>query len=496
MKLFKKFASFILAFAMVMAIAMPSVVKAEGNGSITITGAKSGHIFEAYQIFAGDLSEDGKSLSNITWGSGVTEAGKTEFGNAQDKARSLESNRPAAVTFANAVSKYLNTASGTRSVVEGENYKINNLTPGYYLVKDQDDSVSGQDSYTKFILEVVGNDISAKVKSSVPTSEKKVKDTNDFTGKTTGWQDSADYDIGDEVPFQLTGHVATDYNEYNSAYQLVFHDTLSNGLTFNASSVKVYVNDNTDPVTADMYTITNPTTDGHSFDVTIHDVKALGQDISKVRVEYTDKLNDNAAIGSAGNPNTMYMEFSNNPNSTQGGSKGQTPEDKVIVFTYKTVINKINSSHQPLTGAAFKLEKVLENGSTELVKEYKITDVDRDRTSFEFTGLDDGKYILTETETPDGYNTMHPITFSIVASHDTASANPTLTELNGDKVSGEIEFATNINEGTLTANVVNYKGSELPNTGGMGTTILYAAGVILILAAGAFLLMQKKAENK
>lgn len=496
MKLFKKFASFILAFAMVMAIAMPSVVKAEGNGSITITGAKSGHIFEAYQIFAGDLSEDGKSLSNITWGSGVTEAGKTEFGNAQDKARSLESNRPAAVTFANAVSKYLNTASGTRGVVEGENYKINNLTPGYYLVKDQDDSVSGQDSYTKFILEVVGNDISAKVKSSVPTSEKKVKDTNDFTGKTTGWQDSADYDIGDEVPFQLTGHVATDYNEYNSAYQLVFHDTLSNGLTFNASSVKVYVNDNTDPVTADMYTITNPTTDGHSFDVTIHDVKALGQDISKVRVEYTAKLNDNAAIGSAGNPNTMYMEFSNNPNSTQGGSKGQTPEDKVIVFTYKTVINKINSSHQPLTGAAFKLEKVLENGSTELVKEYKITDVDRDRTSFEFTGLDDGKYILTETETPDGYNTMHPITFSIVASHDTASANPTLTELNGDKVSGEIEFATNINEGTLTANVVNYKGSELPNTGGMGTTILYAAGVILILAAGAFLLMQKKAENK
>lgn len=496
MKLFKKFASFILAFAMVMAIAMPSVVKAEGNGSITITGAKSGHIFEAYQIFAGDLSEDGKSLSNITWGSGVTEAGKTEFGNAQDKARSLESNRPAAVTFANAVSKYLNTASGTRSVVEGENYKINNLTPGYYLVKDQDDSVSGQDSYTKFILEVVGNDMSAKVKSSVPTSEKKVKDTNDFTGKTTGWQDSADYDIGDEVPFQLTGHVATDYNEYNSAYQLVFHDTLSNGLTFNASSVKVYVNDNTDPVTADMYTITNPTTDGHSFDVTIHDVKALGQDISKVRVEYTAKLNDNAAIGSAGNPNTMYMEFSNNPNSTQGGSKGQTPEDKVIVFTYKTVINKINSSHQPLTGAAFKLEKVLENGSTELVKEYKITDVDRDRTSFEFTGLDDGKYILTETETPDGYNTMHPITFSIVASHDTASANPTLTELNGDKVSGEIEFATNINEGTLTANVVNYKGSELPNTGGMGTTILYAAGVILILAAGAFLLMQKKAENK
>lgn len=499
MKLFKKFASFVLAFAMVMAIAMPSVVKAEGNGSITITGAKSGHTFEAYQIFAGDLSEDGKSLSNITWGSGVTEAGKTKFGNAQDKARSLEGKRSAAVTFANDVSNYLNTTSGT-CVVDGKNYKISNLAPGYYLVKDKDRSVPGkdskQDSYTKFILEVVGNDVSAEVKSSVPTSEKKVMDTNDTEGTTTGWQDSADYDIGDEVPFQLTGHVATDYNEYKSAYQLVFHDTLSNGLTLNRNSFKVYKNDSDEVFDKSQYEVR--ITDDQHFTVTIKNVKDLGTDVSKVSVEYTAKLNGKAAIGSAGNPNTMYMEFSNNPNSAQGGDKGQTPEDKVIVFTYKTVINKINSDKKRLTGAAFKLEKVLKNGSTKLVKEYKITDDEKDsnRTSFEFTGLDHGEYILTETETPDGYNTMHPIKFSITASHDTKSADPKLTELNGDKDSGEIEFATNINEGTLTANVVNYKGSELPNTGGMGTTILYAAGVILILAAGAFLVMQKKAENK
>ena len=502
MKLFKKIAGFILAFAMILAIAMPSVVMAEGNGSIgngsiTITGAKSGHTFEAYQIFAGDLSEDGKSLSNITWGSDVTEAGKTRFGDAQDKARSLEGNRPAAVTFANEVSNYLATPSGT-SVVDGKNYKINTLTPGYYLVKDKDGTVPQEQAYTQFILEVVGNDVSAEVKSSFPTSEKKVKDTNDFTGRTTGWQDSADYDIGDEVPFQLTGHVATDYNEYNSAYQLVFHDTLSNGLTFNASSVKVYVNDSTDPVDADKYTITNPTTDGHSFDVTIHDVKSLGTVVAKVRVEYTATLNRNAVIGSAGNPNTMYMEFSNNPNSTQGGSKGQTPEDKVIVFTYKTVINKVNSSHQSLTGAAFKLEKVLENGSKKTVKEYTITDSEEDcnRTSFEFTGLDDGEYILTETETPDRYNTMHPITFSITASHDTDSADPKLNSLNGNLVNGQIIFTADKDEGTLTADVVNYKGSELPSTGGMGTTVLYVAGAVMILAAGAFLVMQKKAEDK
>lgn len=91
---------------------------------------------------------------------------------------------------------------------------------------------------------------------------------------------------------------------------------------------------------------------------------------------------------------------------------------------------------------------------------------------------------------------MDPITFNVIASHDTEAADPKLTDLNGDLVDGQIIFTADKEEGTLTADVVNYKGSELPNTGGMGTTILYAAGVILILAAGAFLVMQKKAENK
>lgn len=494
MKLFKKFASFVLAFAMIMAIAMPSVVKAAGNGSSTITGANAGHTFEAYQIFAGDVS--GSTLSNLKWGSGVNAEGQIALGDAKAKAKSLNDSS-AAKTFAYEVSKYLATASGT-SVAEGKNYKINNLTPGYYLVKDRDGSVSGQDSYTKFILEVVGNDVSAKVKSSVPTSEKKVMDANDTEGTKTEWQDSADYDIGDAVPFQLTGTVAQDYNDYKGAYQLVFHDTLSNGLTFNASSVKVYVNDSDTPVATNQYTITYPATDNHSFDVTIHDVKSLGTDVSKVRVEYTATLNENAIIGSLGNPNKMYMEFSNNPNNEQGGDKGQTPEDKVIVFTYKIVINKIDSRRIPLAGAAFKLEKVLTNGEKKLVKEYTIgaDENDPEKTKFEFTGLDDGQYILTETVAPEGYNTMDPITFNVIASHDTESADPKLTDLNGNPVNGEIEFTVNKDKGTLTAAVVNYQGDELPSTGGMGTTILYAAGVILILAAGVFLVMQKKAENK
>ena len=91
---------------------------------------------------------------------------------------------------------------------------------------------------------------------------------------------------------------------------------------------------------------------------------------------------------------------------------------------------------------------------------------------------------------------MDPITFEITANHDVESSNPTLTELSGNKVTGEIAFTVSKDDGSLTADVVNNKGSELPETGGMGTTVLYAAGTLMILAAAAFLVMKKKADSK
>lgn len=489
MKLFKKLASFILAFAMVMAIAMPSVVMAADDGSITITGAKDGHTFEAYQIFAGKVS--GNTLSDIKWGSGVSDEGKTKFGDAKEKAKTL--NNDNSKVFAYEVSGYLTTPAASANTQDASgNYVISGLEPGYYLVKDKNDSIHGQDSYTKFILKVVGN-ATAKVKNEVPESFKKVKDTNDTEGTTTNWQDSADWDIGDKVPFQLTGTVANDYKEYKADYQLVFHDTLSAGLTFDASSIKVYKNEDTTPIDPSQYTVTYPATDEHTFDVTIKDVKALDGTVTKIRVEYEATLNKNAVIGSEGNPNKMYMDFSNNPNSTQGGEKGTTPEDKVIVFTYKAIVNKKDSANNPLTGAEFTLYKKV-NGNYEPVT--KVLATENDGTTFTFTGLDDGEYKLVETKTPENYNTMDEIEFKIEADHDETSDDPQLNTLTGNKLTGEVLFTTNTAEGTLETNVKNYKGSELPDTGGMGTTVLYAAGTLMILAAAAFLVMKKKAESK
>lgn len=486
MKLFKKFASFVLAFAMVMAIAMPSVVKAAGSGSITITGAKAGHTFEAYQIFAGDAS--GNTLSNIVWGSGVTEAGQTTLGDAKTAAKTLNEEADAKV-FADKVAQYLSDVTKESGNYTNGKYVIGGLEPGYYLVKDKG-PVTGNDAYTKFILKVVGENEEVKVKINTPTSEKKVMDIYDPTGVKSDWQDSADYDIGDKVPFQLTGTVADDYNSYKGDYQLVFHDTLSAGLTVDRNSFKVYKNNGETPIDSSEYEI-NYESD-QKFTVTIKNVKNLGNDVLKVRVEYKAELNTDAVIGAVGNPNTMYMEFSNNPNSTQGGEKGQTPEDKVKVFTYKVVINKVNSDNEPLKGAAFKLEKVTKDSNV-LVKDFTL-DRNPELTVFEFTGLDAGEYILTETVTPEGYNTMEPVKFRISSDHEKNSADPQLVSLKNLLDSG-ITFTSNVNEGSLTTNVVNYKGSELPSTGGMGTTVLYVAGTIMILAAGVFLVMKKKAEN-
>ena len=332
-----------------------------------------------------------------------------------------------------------------------------------------------------------------QLKTKFLNPSKKVMDKNDTEGTTTNWQDFADWDIGDKVPFQLTGTVASDYKDYKADYQLVFHDTLSAGLTFDASSIKVYKNEETTPIDPSQYTKTYPATDGHTFDVTIKNVKDLDGTVTKIRVEYEATLNENAVIGSKGNPNTMHMQFSNNPNSSQGGEKGKTPEDKVIVFTYKAIVNKKDSSNNPLTGAEFTLYKKY---GEKWKKVEKVVDKSEDGTTFTFTGLDDGEYKLEETVTPDEYNTMDPIEFKIEATHDELEDNPELKTLSGNKLTGEVLFTPNTTEGTLETDVINYKGSELPSTGGMGTTILYAAGVILILAAGAFLVMQKKAEDK
>ena len=505
MKHIKKLASLLLVLVMALSLAVTAFADEPTTYSITINNSTAGHTYEAYQIFTGDLHEG--VLSNIKWGSSVSEAGQAALGDAAAKAETLK-NEADAKAFAKAVAPYLTTVAGSANTVTDGKYVISGLAAGYYLVKDKDGSLTGNaDAYTEYIIKVV-SDTTATPKSSVPTVEKKVKDTNDSTGVTSGWQDSADYDIGDSIPFQLKATLANNVSSYTT-YKVVFHDTLSKGLTYNGDA-KVYIGG----TETNGFTVTSTVNaDGTTtLTVSCDDVKALGAgNSSEITVEYTATLNENAVLGSAGNPNEVYLEYSNNPNKSEAGNNetGNTPKDTVIVFTYKTIINKVDSENEPLTGAAFKLEKLIKgkDGAADTWTTVKEFTVDETTTTFTFSGLDDGQYKLTETKTPAGYNTIDPIYFVIEATHDeTADApalntlNAYLTEANGNKktemkegVSVNIDLGTvDLAAGSITTTVVNKAGSTLPSTGGIGTTIFYVLGGVLVLAAVVLLVTKKR----
>ena len=115
------------------------------------------------------------------------------------------------------------------------------------------------------------------------------------------------------------------------------------------------------------------------------------------------------------------------------------------------------------------------------------------KTSFTFNGLDDGIYVLCETTTPAGYNTMEPKSFKVTATHGGSGENELkLTALNGEKVNGEIDLISSLREGSLTATIKNNKGAVLPSTGGSGTTMIYIIGVILLAGAGILLVTRRR----
>lgn len=459
------------------------------------TDAKyQGHTYEVYQIFTGDF--DGKVLSNVKYGVNGTKAEGTEVTAEELKqltdvnveGKTDQEKLDVIKTFAN-LGNPVATLTKTDTSYEA--------APGYYLIKDKNNTVSGNDANTLYITKVVG-DVAINPKSDVPSFEKKVQDTNDTTGDTSGWQDSADYDVNDKVPFQLKATLPKNYTDYKT-YYLAFHDVEETGLSFNADSVKVAVDGTA--VDASKYTVkTAGLTDGCTFEVVFTNLKvavAAAKNGSVITVDYTSTLTKQAVLGNQGNMNKAKLQFSNNPNSEQGGESiptGETPWDNVIVFTYKVVVNKVNENKEALKGAAFKLEKKI-NGTTTLVKEFT---AGKD-TSFTFSGLDDGDYILTETATPAGYNTIKPITFTVTAAHNiewtTGERTDVLTELNGNAVSGEITLTADKTAGSLTTNVVNKKGSNLPSTGGMGTVLLYVAGIAVFVLAGATLVMALRRRN-
>lgn len=479
------------AFALVLAMAVPAFADGANQGTISVP-AGSSHAYKVYQIFTGDYS-NGK-LSNVKWGKNSK---NREGASVGDKVSEDVLNRLAAVVSSSdekkleVIEEYADLNSNEFVTVTHSNSV--KVAPGYYLFKDTTATAENE----VYITEVVG-DVTIKAKNSnVPGFEKKLKDTNDTEGTTTDWQDVADHDIGDAIPFKLEGTVPDDYVEYDS-YYFAFHDEEEAGLTFNPKSVKVSVDG--DEITTG-FEVKTSTNDGCSFEVVfsnLKDIKAVHAG-SKIRVEYTATLNDKAVIGDDGNLNKAQLEYSNKPSVTD--SRGKTVWDNVVVFTYQVVVNKYANSvaeDNKLKGAEFTLTKKLKDGTTKDITVAK----SQDGVRFTFKGLDDGEYTLTETVTPEGYNTIEPITFKVSANHaitwdGMGDRNTLLESLTGNPVTGKITFAKNANvNGSLVTDIINKSGTVLPSTGGMGTTVFYVVGGGLMAVAVVLLVTKKRMENK
>ena len=562
MRKIRKLIGLLLAVAMVFAMNAVAFADDEDESySITIRNEKSGHTYEAYQIFSGDLTvetvenDDGTStetrtLSNIEWGNGVdktallsalkgTEDAPTAFQDCEDAAdvadvlENYGTDSSQIKAFADIAGQYLTIRSGSSNTCVNGEYTITGLEAGYYLVKDSDNSLSGVegDAYTDFILKVV-DDTEAQPKSDVPSVEKKVQEDDKYEQDGdygAGYNDVADWNIGDDVPFKLIGTVPDNLDDYET-YKYIFHDTLSAGLTLNSNTIEVYVASDkagtgkTLISEDDYHVITSGTADGCSFEVAFDDLTDVpGVTAGKyIIVEYTAELNADAEIGLPGNTNEVYLEFSNNPNTGGEGDTGKTPEDEVIVFTYELDVTKISgeegAASKPLPGAEFKLYRQTTGADGNTVKEYVIVDSNGKVTGwtqnenagstlttdsdgqFKVIGLDDGTYYLKETKAPDGYNlNSTPIEIIIYAKTNNVqnwagTPEDALTNISVTDDSSDVEIDkvnTSADDGKVSIKVKNYPGSDLPETGGMGTRIIYAIGVILILGSGAVLIARK-----
>ena len=482
-----------LLLALMMVFAMTATASA-ADGESTITApTDSTRTYKVYQIFTGDLGEN-KVLSNVKWGQNSKLPEGKAVGDSVDETvlKALTSvNSTSEKEILTEIEKYVDLNS--TPIGEVSNGSTLSVANGYYLIKDVGPvNAAAGEAYGRYVVKIVGN-TTITPKDSKVTFEKKVQDTNDTTGDTSLWQDSADYDIGDSVPFQLTGTVADDFKQYTSAYYFAFHDKMDESLDFVQNSVEVYVGST---LITDGYSLSYTP---HTFDLVFDDLRNVAGVTagSKITVEFKATLNASAKLGNQGNVNDAQLEYSNNPYSEQ---RGTTNWDSVIVFTYQVVVNKYANeavAGKEKAGAAFKLEKLV-GQDWKLVNEFQ---ADENTSTFTFKGLDDGKYRLTETVTPSGFNTIDPIEFTVTADHKVTwegeARTTILTSLNGAPTeAGLIEFTPNVESGTLSTDVINKSGSTLPETGGMGTTLFYVLGGVLVLAAVVLLVTKKRMRSE
>lgn len=486
MKHIKRTLALLLAVMLVLALSI-SAFAVDTNGSIKVDNAVVNKTYTLYRIF--DLDSHNTDYSAINYkvsakwanffvngaeGLNYVTIDDMDYVTWKDGANAADF-AAAAIAYAKA-NGIVNDGQkkATSSIVD-----FTNLPLGYYLVQSDLGALCS--------LDTTMPNVTIKEKNGKPTVDKQVEEGGSY-GKTN------DANIGDTVNFKTTITV-TDGNPF--AY--ILHDKMSAGLTFDPNSVTVKVNGNTFAA-ANYDLVTSGLTDGCTFELRFHDADnaSVLKPNDVVIVEYSATVNDQAVIAGTGNPNETWLNYDNDQNTTHSTTRTYVWEMTVIKFTMK------NDNEIHLEGAQFVLYRL--KGAT---KEYvvaannKVTGwtentynsnltpkatvfITPGDGTFKISGLDAGTYYLEEIEAPAGYNKLKdPIKVVITEEIDAATNTGTATVTYNETFTGPVK-------------VENKTGTELPSTGGIGTTIFYIVGSLLAVGAVILLVTKKrmgKAEN-
>jgi len=429
------------------------------------------------------------------------------------------------------------------------------LNDGYYIIIDET-TLGNNEVANAALLQVAGDAVAIAVKTSTTTVDKKIDGSSDADSATTGLVESNNGQIGDLVPYVITATIAD--TTYYDKYYFEMNDTVSSGLTISASDAtgdaafsnyKVY--DNNAEITEGFVLTVNPT--AGTIQLKIQDAKALGG--HTIKLTYNAKINENAVVGVEGNPNTVTLKYTNSPDHSGEGEYDKdnytstTPEQKVLTFLTSIELLKVDKAHpeKVLPGAVFRISgtknvstvvtthgftaaddgeyyKLVDGTYTKSapgtvaaltddkyvqpVERYNATDTTETKTQtssvnvegttgndgfLKFDDLGAGDYTITEITAPTGYNLLSaPITFTI------SCTTPTTVTTGSETCSWAVSAVTGGNvtqdNGVFKITVEDAQGQSLPSTGGMGTTLLYVGGSILVLAA-VILLVTKRRMN-
>lgn len=522
-----------------------TITQSEGNASTTF---KAYQIFTASVVDEPGNSD--KVVSNVDWAADLknNEKAKTDIINAIKGVAGGDSlpQDPSAQDIADWLSdkNHVNTSTNTRldkdhvlnkiakAIIDnniaqtGNSFKAGELfnatSNGYYLFVTDKSSLSTAENAkantgTSPIFAVVGGKgVTVAEKTKIPTIKKEILNDSaekegDYTAQD-GWTNVADSQVGQEVSYKLTGSIADNYATYDS-YAYKFTDTLSQGLTYVDGSLEVYAlnDENYTKISQTSYTLVKPTEGNNALTVNFDNEKGLKSATAdsaddrlnigaetQIVVFYKAKLNSKASYEVPGNTNEVYLEYSNNPMAEgTGKSTIKTVTDHVFRLDV-TKVDSVDSSKKLKAG--FKV-KVVANEDTASVDKWlkqdgSLTNLEKDAYEFmtdgngevRISGLDAGKYQITETTTPSSYNTIAPFNITVDPTYD---ADGTLTALTVTDDSDMVDKGA-VTGAAASITVKNKKGSGLPLTGLNGVTFTWVAGSAVLCIGVAHLIRSRK----